>query len=197
MRQLSILITVLLSHTAMAGDFKVHPTTSDWLTVDYTGTIDFEDEGKFRKIMDENPDKKVMLFIDSGGGYAWAGVDLYWAARDYRDRLHTVAGYDFGAWSAAALFWAGGTKHIAVGGAVGFHLAYCNAWNPPGCDTRDIDAAMQLILEEEFGCTLASELRDALEWVRGMYGVSGWVVLGEEGAYILDTRTYISSPYPF
>ena len=190
-------MTLFIGTSAYAGDFEIVHMDDEWVSVDYTGVIDFSDERKFRTIMETFPDHKVMLFIDSGGGYAYAGVDLYWAAREYKHRLHTVAGYKFGAWSAAALFWAGGNQHIAEGGIVGFHLAYCNGWNPPGCDTSDIDAEFMVILEEEFGCDLAWSMRDALEWSRGMFGISGWVAFMTSGVYMIDTSGDYMEPYLF
>ena len=51
---------------------------------------------------------------------------------------------------------------------------------------------MMLIFEMEFGCKRAWDMRDALEWARGMFGVSGWVAFTKDGTYLIDTSgTYI------
>ena len=199
MRLLITLITLLITTPALAGDFKIVTIDNNWVIVDYTGMVDHSDAPALRELMETYPEFQVMVFIDSGGGYAYAGCDLYWEAKRH-DNLHTVGGYKYGAWSAAAMFWLGGSsRHIAEGGIVGFHLAYCDARNPPGCDTRDIDAEMHLILEDAFGCDRAATIRDGLEWARGMFGVSGWVALFDikQMPYLIHTRGRYMEPYLF
>lgn len=196
---LTLITTLLITSPALAGTFKVTNIDDHWVIVDYTGMVEFHDAPNLRKLMEKYPDHQVMIFIDSGGGYAYAGCDLYWEAKKH-DNLHTVGGYKFGAWSAAAMFWLGGqNRHVAVGGVVGFHMAYCDPHNPPGCDTKDIDAEMQLIFEDAFGCERASALRDGLEWVRGMFGVAGWVAFIDvaRDIYVINTRGVYMEPYLF
>ena len=196
---LTLITTLLITTPALAGKFEVKTIDDNWVTADYTGMVDFPDADTLRRLMEKYPDHQIMIFIDSGGGYAYAGCDLYWEAKRH-DNLHLVGGYKFGAWSAAAMFWLGGQeRHIAVGGIVGFHLAYCDPKNPPGCDTRDIDAEMQLILEDAFGCARADALRDGLEWARGMFGVPGWIALIDidQAQYVIHTRGVYMEPYLF
>jgi len=196
---LTLITTLLITTPAVAGQFKVTNLDDAWVTVDYTGMVDFPDASRLRDLMERYPDHEVMIFIDSGGGYAYAGCDLYWEAKRHGN-LHLVGGYKFGAWSAAAMFWLGGnTRHVAVGGVVGFHMAYCDPHNPPGCDTRDIDAEMQLIFEDALGCEHATNLRVGLEWVRGMFGVSGWIALIdiEASSFAINTRGSYMEPYLF
>ena len=172
MRLISIL-TLFICSTSWAGDFKILDDDGTTVTVHYTGMVEPLDPFTLGAIIEVCVDRHIVIIIDSGGGYAWAGVDLYWEAKKH-DNLTLVAGSKLGAWSAAAIFWLADDEHLLMpDGIVGFHLAYCNSYNPPGCNTLEIDAAMQEILEEGFGCKAADTLRDHLEWARGMFGVHG------------------------
>ena len=63
-----------------------------------------------------------MVLIASPGGSALEGLELYDMA--VAEELHTTS-VGFGAWSAAAMFWMGGTKTtILPNSQVGFHFAY-------------------------------------------------------------------------
>ena len=63
-----------------------------------------------------------LVLIASPGGSAFEGLELYDMAVE--QELHTTA-VGFGAWSAAAMFWLGGTTQtILPTSQVGFHFAY-------------------------------------------------------------------------
>jgi len=120
--------------------------------------------------------RDVFIFINSPGGSAWGGVGLYDEAQRW-DNLILVAGADFGAWSAAAMFWMGADARYVEegGGVVGFHLAYCNPYNPPGCDTDEIDDVMLLMFAETFGTEAAEIMWAELLHQREIRKVSGWI----------------------
>lgn len=175
MRYITTLIATLFISSAYAGEFTISYDHAEYV-VDYTGIVEYDDDAKLRELMKKAGNRDVFIFINSPGGSAWGGVGLFDEAR-LHDNLILVAGADFGAWSAAAMFWMG-AEHRYVeenGGVVGFHLAYCNPYNPPGCDTTEIDDVMMLMFADVFGTEAAEIMWAELLNQRDLRGVSGWV----------------------
>ena len=189
MRYITLLITTLFAAPALAGDFKISYDHVE-MVVDYTGTVEFDDDVKLKELMTDAGSQDVYIFINSPGGSAWGGVGLYLEAQKW-ENLILVAGSDFGAWSAAAMFWMGAeSKHVEVGGIVGLHLAYCNPYNPPGCDTTDIDEAMLSMFHITFGVAQGDRIWKGLHDMRDKHGVSGWVG-------IINTRFHMEGWFTF
>ena len=177
--------------SATAGDFTITEKTAGHIDVHYTGTVDFTDVAKWEAIVEIADLRIIYLTIDSGGGYAFAGIDLYWAMKDY-PWLVTIGGSDYGAWSAAAIMWtAGDVRNIAEGGGVWFHAAYCT-WDPEafpaiGCNT--------LAFQEE----LVKALQDAgyngysfntwLNLIQYQLGTDGWIGITNSGWWIQDSTS--------
>ena len=157
------------------GDFYVTERTETELHVTFEGDVTPDDADDLRRLMEDFSCLHVFITIESGGGSAWGGVDLYLEAENH-DNLTTIAGTEFGAWSAAALFWLGGPESVCpLGGIVGFHAAYCDWRNPPGCDTTDIHTVFYLILEHELGTQMAHDLMVEILTNQMRHGVSYWV----------------------
>ena len=174
MRYITLLIMTLFAAPALGGEFTISYDHAE-MVVDYTGTVEYDDDAKLEELMIEAGDQDVYIFINSPGGSAWGGVGLYLEAQEW-DNLILVAGADYGAWSAAAMFWMGAdSKFVEVGGIVGLHLAYCNPYNPPGCDTTEIDATMLAMMHETFGVDQGNCIWQGLLDMREKYGVSGWI----------------------
>ena len=132
---------MFVAGSALAGDFKVQGEDATAVTVEYTGTVDYTDLPQWIELVEFANGRAILLTINSGGGYAFAGIELYWAMEAYPN-LVTYAG-SYGAYSAAALMWtAGDYREIVVGGRVALPSAYCD-WdsgpNPDiGCDTTKV-----------------------------------------------------------
>ena len=189
-----ILTTVILffAGSTYAGDFTVFDTGEE-LIVDYTEGVEWNDYLKLADIMEDADGRPVYIFINSPGGSAYGGVYLFWEAAKH-DNLTTIAGADFGAWSAAALFWSGGPERLVeVGGIVSFHHAYCNPWNPPGCDTTEIDRAIYECYEYAFGSEFADAMWHTLDTMRDNHGVSGWVGLMSVAQFGTDWYVFTTS----
>ena len=152
-----ILTTVVLffAGSAYAGDFTVFDTGEE-LIVDYTGGVEWNDYLDLADIMEDAGDKPVYVFINSPGGSAYGGIYLFWEAARH-DNLITVAGADFEAWSAAALFWSGGqTRMTEVGGIVAFLRTVIRT--TPRLRHYQVDQLIYECCEHAFG----SEFADAM-----------------------------------
>ncbi len=168
---------LLLSSASLAGDFFVEKEDSATITVDYTGTVDYEDIAKWNELTERADGRIIFLYINSGGGYAYAGLDLYWLMEKYHN-LVTIGGADYGAWSAAAIMWcAGDVRQLEEGGQVWFHAAYCQ-WdstaNPSiGCDTTDFQIKLIDVFEDAGFDGLSFNIW--LNVVQGNFGTDGWI----------------------
>jgi len=185
------LALLALSRVTIAGDFvRIHEDEST-ATYHYTGVVTFGDAANLRDIC-ETTDKKVAVVIDSPGGAAYEGVALYWMAK--RFDVITCPGADFGAYSAAALFWLGGDSAMIEGSIAGFHLAYCDAWNPPGCDTADIDGEFFKCLIDALGRHEAVALWAQMQTALDTHGVNGFVLYAMVDGKIVTTTLKLERP---
>lgn len=117
-----------------------------------------------------------LVVINSPGGSAIEGVLLNEVAVRYS--LRTVAGKDFGAWSAAAVFWMGGTREYESSdeSLVGMHWAYV-----PGIPESNTDLINSLITlaiydAENHNRINTSVLLLKMEIARSRYGTQGFVI---------------------
>ncbi len=182
------LLSFVLTPHASAGEWSLIAEDAEKTAWHYTGMVDHMDAEALKRLC-ESTEKQVVIHIDSNGGLAFEGIDLYWTAVEYG--VHTYAGHEVGAWSAAALFWMGGLNNAILyqGSIVGHHYAYCNPWIPPGCGsgTHDIDAEYYRVLVHFMGRTDANDLMASMDRVLHKWGVSGFVVWKKvQGHYIIE-----------
>lgn len=196
---LGTLFGLIFASTAFGGTFEVQESSANLIWVEYTGMVDYSDVDKWEKIVEYADYRTIVLVINSGGGYAHAGVELYWALEAY-PLLITVGGSDFGAWSAAAVMWlAGDIRDIEKGGAVWFHAAYCT-WDPYagpdiGCDTSAFQVELIYIFEDaEFN---GQKFNEWLNVIQYSLGTDGWIGVTNEGAdwWIYDSTIGWRSPF--
>lgn len=194
---LGVLIVVFFPRECAAGTFTLVNETEGAIVYTYTGSVDFGDTAMLRELDAEvvGKQKELVVIIDSPGGAAYEGVDLYWAAKELN--LITIAGSDFGAYSAAAMFWAGGSGEMMEGSLAGFHLAYCNPYSPPGCWVADIDGEMLKCLLDRFGRVRTAELFNQMNIALETYGVNGFVMFkavdGELIVKVEDPTKYVDN----
>ena len=187
------LVALTLSSAALAGDFRLKEEDSSSITVEYTGMVDFYDVDRWNAIAEYADGRVVFLIINSGGGYAHAGIDLYWVLEGYKN-LVTIAGEDFGAWSAAAIMWtAGDVRQFENGkGQVWFHAAYCSWDSDPnpeiGCDTTSFQLRLIECLEDAGYRGLA--FNSWLNLIQETFGTDGWIgVVGDLDSWYLYDST--------
>lgn len=190
-------LLLFCSRQAFSGDFTHLGDTDEHSIYSYEGAVNEGDADKLRSL-DRKVSKELVVIIDSPGGAAYEGVELYWVAKELK--VTTFAGKKFGAYSAAAMFWAGGSGDMMEGSLAGFHLAYCNPYNPPGCYTPDIDAEMLKCLLDKFGRKRAIELTQQMLTALDTYGVNGFVMFkcigGEMIVKVEDPTTYLKDFAP-
>ena len=193
-RLLALLGFALLvcSRTAFAGDFTLLTEDETTVLYSYEGVVNDGDAEDLRELYLEC-DKDFHVIIDSPGGSAYEGVRLYWVANTYG--INTIAGHKYGAYSAAALFWLGGSGDMLEGSRAGFHLAYCNPYNPPGCWTADIDAEMLKCCLDALGRERTAELFNQMNIALKSFGVNGFVMFkcidGELTVIVEDPSRYL------
>lgn len=188
------LMLLLFSRLSHGGDFAHLHTTDTHIFYSYTGTVYTGDSEKLERLVAES-DLEVVVIIDSPGGAAYEGIELYWAAK--RLEIRTIAGTKFGAYSAAALFWMGGSGDLIEGSLAGFHLAYCNPYNPPGCYVADIDSKMMKCFYDKFGRARSHEMFGLMLQALDKFGVNGFVMFkmtsGKLVVAVEDPTTYVDS----
>lgn len=179
-KELMCVVALCLCPVAAGGEFtfKTHDESGAWYT--YSGYVEDEDASQLRGIMRCWPEEIVYITINSGGGSAYGGLSLFWEAERW-DNLVTIAGKDFGAWSAAAVFWMGSPRDWFEGESakVGFHQAYCNSWYPPGCDISIFRERLVEALDRAGYCGYLFDLW--LTDVQATWGVEGWALLTDDG----------------
>ena len=180
MKLLAMLGSLLISVSVWAGDFNIQERDASGLWVTYTGVVDRYDHEKLRVLMElVSPHTTVFCIIDSPGGSAYGGLNLYYEAEKWKN-LVTIAGSDFGAWSAAAIFWLGSPRDFTIPGSkVGFHAAYCNPYFPPGCDTSEFQTILKEVLYRE-GFE-AERFNATLNYLQERFGVDAWLIKTGEG----------------
>ena len=178
--KLAILAMLVLTAQATAGRFFVTDIDASGIWVEYTGTVTDDDSSALRTLMDEARGRTVFVTINSGGGSAYGGLQLFWTAEQYPN-LVTIAGERYGAWSAAAMFWLGSPRDWFEGpeARVAFHQAYCDDSNPPGCDLSRFQIHLMEALE--FAGYNSWHFNEHLNTVQATWGVSGWVCLRQDG----------------
>jgi hypothetical protein len=192
----SLMIAVLCS-SASAGDFRVTLEDYGTIEVEYTGEVYDSDVSRWDRIVEIADGRTIILTINSGGGSAYGGLDLYWALEAY-ENLVTIAGADYGAWSAAAIMWtAGDYRMVEAGGAVWFHSAYCN-WDPDpqpniGCDTRHFQDELIKALDD---AGFDGEIFNYLLNMRQLEsGTDGWIGKSNKGWFERDTTDWTIWPF--
>ena len=185
------LVAMCFASTAFGGTFEITEETAGHVDVHYTGMVTFDDVAKWRAIVEIADGKIIYLTIDSGGGYAFAGVDLYWELEAY-PYLVTIAGNDFGAWSAAAIMWtAGDYRQVAKGGGVWFHAAYCTWDSDPfpsiGCNTLTFQEELVKIFDDAgYNGRLFNQWLNVIQY---QLGTDGWIGLTNSGWWLLDSTS--------
>lgn len=186
-----------LSAIATAGDFRITSEDSSSVSVHYTGVVESRDVWQWHAVSATAGDRVIILTIDSGGGSAYGGLDLYWALEAH-PRLVTRAGSITGAWSAAAIMWlAGDHRLLAPNSGVWFHAAYCS-WDPNpmpsiGCDTSDFQRELIPVLTNAGFHGPTFNL--ILNHLQMRFGTDGWVGVTEDGWAVRDTTDWTFEPF--
>ncbi len=183
----------LCAASACGGEFTLENEDYSGLWYEYTGTVESNDADALHDIMTEADGTRVFITINSGGGSAYGGLGLFWEAERWQN-LTTIAGKDYGAWSAAAMFWLGSPRdwHESAESKVGFHQAYCDWWNPPGCDITHFRLRLVECLNR---AGLRGHHLDAwLTAAQAGYGVSAWALLTDEGWFFHESSLNITYP---
>lgn len=182
MKHLIAALALLLATQAFGGRFKVTDTDHSGVWVEYSGSVELDDAEALNKLMREYLGQVVYIKINSPGGSAYGGIMLYYEAEKW-DNLVTFAGKDYGAWSAAAIFWLGSPRDFYEDGAqVGFHAAYCNFYFPPGCDTSGFQTELKEILRRE-GFE-QDRFNATLNWLQENFGVNAWLIFSDNLWYV-------------
>ena len=170
----------LLCPVATGGDFTLQTEDSSGVWFEYTGYVTDNDADDLHDIMWRNLGREVFITINSGGGSAYGGLALFWEAERW-DNLTTIAGKDYGAWSAAAMFWLGSPRDYFEGedAVVAFHQAYCDPFYPPGCNLEPFRA--QSVPTFDRAGYFGEILDAALTEIQMTWGVEGWLKLTDEG----------------
>ena len=192
----AMLIASLCS-TASAGWFEVKDEDGTSISVHYIGTVERIDTVLWDMIVTKAGNRVILLTIDSPGGHAYAGLELYWKMEAH-PRLVTIAGSEVGAWSAAAIMWlAGDHRLIATNGAVWFHAAYCS-WDPTpptniGCDTSEFQRHLVMVLDN--AGFYGSAFNAWLNLVQEAHGTDGWIGVTNDGWEMRDTTEWWFKPF--
>jgi hypothetical protein len=197
MKYLFLGVIMALTSVATAGNFVITDEDGTSVSVHYTGYVEGSDVRQWNVIADYIGNRVCILTIDSGGGSAYGGLDLYWALEAH-PRLVTKAGSIQGAWSAAAIMWlAGDHKLLAPNSGVWFHAAFCT-WDPNpmpsiGCDTSNFQRELIPVLANAgfHGPTFNLYLNH----IQVLYGTDGWVGVSADGWFIRDTTDWTFEPF--
>ncbi len=188
----AIAVYALLGTIAFGGTFRITDEDLTTVSVHYTGGVTDYDVYRWYAVEKHAGDRVIILTIDSPGGSAYGGIDLYWALEAH-PRLVTVAGGQMGAWSAAAIMWtAGDYQLIAPNGAVWFHAAFCQ-WDPEpnpdiGCDTTRFQIQLVAVLTNAGYWGLG--FNSLLNAVQNTHGTDGWIGLDSDGWWMRDTTDW-------
>lgn len=194
---LAVFSTVFLASVSVAGDFSVTDQDHVSVSVSYTGYVDSLDVVQWNRVVRLAGERVILLTINSPGGSAYGGLDLYWAI-EKQPRVVTIAGSEYGAWSAAAIMWlAGDHKLIQPQGAVWFHAAYCQ-WDPEpptdiGCDTTSFQKELIKVLCNAGFC--GARFNAWLNFVQANHGTDGWIGVTNDGWSIRDTTDRWFKPF--
>ena len=178
----TITIAGLGPASASAGTVDLATTIDGNLVLEYTGEVDFGDTALIEEWVEMTGISTIL--INSPGGYAYEGINLNRMAR--RLGLRTIAGSSFGAWSAAGLFWVGGTGEYEDETAqAGFHYAYV-PYNP-SIKTDTVNCIMSNCILLSLGSEQATEdLLHLMDTVRARWDWAGFVVFKRDGISLVD-----------
>ena len=197
-RFIMALVALGLTSAAAAGRFEIIDHDYASVEVEYTGTVDFGDTAEWTRVTSYADGRVIILVINSGGGYADAGIDLYWALEAYPN-LVTRAGAAYGAYSAAAIMWlAGDYRELEQGGGqVWFHAAYCN-WDSDsspdiGCDTTNFQTGLIEVFEDAEYDGLVFNIW--LNLIQDTLGTDGWIGQNSIGWFIWDSTDNFTLPF--
>ena len=187
------LLALTVSSLASAGEFVITHHDYSGIWIEYTGYVEMDDHEMLAAIMTAADGDQVFITINSGGGSAYGGIALFWEAERHQN-LTTIAGADYGAWSAASMFWMGSPRDWFEGAdaKVGVHQAYCNSYYPPGCDLTHFRARY---IEALNRAGYQGYIFD--HWLTAAqqgYGVSAWALLTDEGWFFHESRLHITYP---
>ena len=194
---LAVITIASICAIARAGDFRVTDADASTVSVHYTGYVERTDVWKWHLLSEVIGDRVCILTIDSGGGSAYGGLELYWALEAH-PRLVTRAGSMQGAWSAAAIMWlAGDHQLIAENGAVWFHAAYCR-WGPDpmpdiGCDTTEFQHHLIKVLNN--AGYHGESFNAVLNYVQQTHGTDGWIGVTADGWQMFDSTDWWFKPF--
>lgn len=182
MKLIAAAFALIVSSFVYGGDFKLLDRDPSGVWYEYSGTVERTDSELLHAIMTKHRNTTVFVKINSGGGSAFGGIMLYWEAEEW-DNLVTYAGKEYGAWSAAAIFWLGSPRDfLEPGSQVGFHAAYCNPYFPPGCNTEPFQLHFVEILVREGLDGL--KFNNTLNELQLRFGVDAWIIKSDEGWFI-------------
>jgi len=152
------------------------------LVIEYTGVVLPGDCDKIVKSIEES--NITTILINSPGGIAQTGVALNKLARKLE--LRTLAGEDFGAWSAAGLFWLGGSREFQGEGQAGLHFAF-NGFGATTGPTDYINSVIAVCMDRSISDEdVVIAILSLMNLARNRHGVSGFVVLAEDEVAIED-----------
>ena len=185
-----IVAAYVVMASASAGDFTITDEDSGVVEVEYTGTVYRYDYAKWHLVEAHSQGRIIILTINTPGGSAFGGYDLYWAIEKTKNVV-TVAG-SYGAWSAGAVMWmAGDHRVVAPNGQVGWHRAYCqwDPWPNPdiGCDPIMSDIAMDAIFADAgYGKLFGAHLIN----IQNRFGTDGWIIATTDGWWVEDKNMW-------
>ena len=183
------LSVAFLSSIASGGVFYVTHEDISTVSATYFGEVYDRDVLGWQRLAEQADGRVIFLTINSPGGSAYGGIDLYWEMEKYPYLVTTTSPY--GAYSAAAIMWlAGDVRYIPDGGEVAFHAAYCwwdDGSDPDiGCDTSHFQLQLVAVLDDAgldgdlFNITLNS--------IQYLFGTDGWILLWPGGDwYVWDS----------
>ena len=187
----TITIAGLGPASASAGEVSLATTCTGELVLEYTGQVDFGDTALILEWVEMTGITSIL--INSPGGYAYEGINLNRMARAHN--LRTIAGESFGAWSAAGLFWIGGTGEYESDTAqAGFHYAYVPFNENAKTDTVNAIMANCILLSLR-NEQATEDLLFLMDTVRERWGWAGFVVFSvQDGVSLIDVSAPTTSP---
>lgn len=151
------MFTTLMA-AALAADVSFVPADAEQglpAFIAFEGIVERGDARAVKALVKAHNCKLVL--IASPGGSAFEGLELYDMAVE--QELHTTA-VGFGAWSAAAMFWMGGTSQTVLPSSqVGFHFAYDGWTGEPA--------------PQWWHATVGARVRDSIERTKAFKDING------------------------
>ena len=111
---LAALSVACVTPIANAGEFRMTDEDAISVSATYSGFVSERDLLQWWALEDYCEDRVLLLTIESGGGSAFGGLELYWALEAH-PRLVTIAGGEVGAVIDSRTVLVYCTDHLAVG----------------------------------------------------------------------------------